>query len=68
MMGDRTLMPEGMQEISRLTPHAWALEAYQQLLANPADPALEIVSRACLVLAGFGLGFVALAWGFLRLE
>ncbi len=68
MMGDRALMPEQMQRISQVTPHAWALDAYKQLLANPSTPNLEIVRRACLVLAGFGVGFVGLAWGFLRLE
>src|SRR5206468_5821886 len=34
LMGDRALMPEQMQEISRFTPHAWALDAYRQLLTT----------------------------------
>src|SRR5947199_8626291 len=34
LMGDRSLMPEQMQELSRITPHAWALEAYRELLTS----------------------------------
>ncbi|MBI2805913.1 MAG: ABC transporter permease [Planctomycetes bacterium] len=67
MMGDRALMPENMQQISRVTPHAWALDAYKQLLTNPR-PEIETVGRACLVLTGFGAGLLGLAWGCLRLE
>lgn len=68
MMGDRSLMPEEMRRISLITPHAWALDAYRQLVANPAAPVVETVVTACLVLAGFGIGFVVLAWCFLRLN
>ncbi|HKB37731.1 MAG TPA: ABC transporter permease [Gemmataceae bacterium] len=69
----RELMPEAMIELSRATPHAWALDAYRQLLTrdDPSAtlaPNLAIVTRSCLVLAGFGVGFLALAWGLLRLE
>jgi ABC-type Na+ efflux pump permease subunit len=68
MMGDRELMPEQMQEISRFTPHAWALDAYNQLLLNLETPNLKTVAQACAVLATFGVGFLALAWWFLRLD
>ncbi len=67
LMGDPSLMPEGMQHIRRFTPHAWALDAYRQLLIAP-DPNLEIVTRACAVLAAFGVGALALAWWVLRLD
>jgi ABC-type Na+ efflux pump permease subunit len=67
MMGDRSLMPEGMQQISRITPHAWALDAYRQLLTSPT-PDVETIGLACLALTGFGIGFLALAWWMLRLE
>jgi ABC-type multidrug transport system permease subunit len=67
LMGDRAMMPERMQEISLVTPHAWALEAYRELLTNPA-PNYERIGRACGVLTAFGLGFVLLAWGALRLD
>ncbi len=68
MMGDRSLMPEEMQQISRFTPHAWALDAYRQLLANPGTPNMQIVEQACAALTAFGLGFLILAWSLLRLE
>jgi ABC-type multidrug transport system permease subunit len=67
LMGDREFMPPLMQEISRVTPHAWALDAYRQLLTNP-DPAMDVVYKACGALAGFGFGFLALAWWCLRLD
>ena len=67
LMGDRSLMPEQMQELSRFTPHAWALDAYQQLLVS-SEPNTSMVLTSCLVLAGFGTGFLGLAWAFLRLE
>lgn len=63
----RSSMPESMQRLSRVTPHAWALDAYAQLLLNP-EPNLTIVAVACFVLALFGLGFLGLAWWCLRLE
>ena len=63
----RELMPEQMREISRTTPHAWALDAYSQLLINP-QPELAIVQTACLVLLGFGMVFTTFAWWRLRLD
>ncbi len=63
----RDLMPENMRRVSYITPHAWALDAYSQLLLNPA-PEIAIVMQACLVLIGFGIGFLALAWRLIRLE
>src|SRR5439155_5204878 len=53
----RELMPEQMKAISRITPHAWALDAYTQLLLN-STPNLAMVGTACLVLTLFGVGFV----------
>jgi ABC-type multidrug transport system permease subunit len=46
LMGNRSLMPEAMQKISRITPHAWALDAYLQLIAK-AQPDVTIVAQAC---------------------
>ena len=68
LMGDRELMPENMQQLSLITPHAWALVAYKQLLANPGDPNVHLVVRSCAVLVGFGAVFIGLAWTFLRLD
>ncbi len=69
----RELMPETMTSISRVTPHAWALDAYRQLLvrspsATEITPNLQIVARSALVLLGFGLGFLGLAWKSIRLD
>jgi ABC-type Na+ efflux pump permease subunit len=63
----RELMPERTQQLTFVTPHAWALSAYRQLLLSP-DPNLTAVVQSCGVLAAFGAGFFALAWGMLRLE
>lgn len=63
----RDLMPESMKRISLATPHAWALDAYSQLLGNP-QPDAAAVGTACAVLLGFGLGFLLLAWWRLNLE
>lgn len=61
------LMPELMREISLTTPQGWALDAYKQLLLNP-NPDLSRVGEACLILVGFGSGFLGLAGWFLRLD
>ncbi len=67
MMGDRALMPPQMQSLSLVTPQAWALDAYKQLLI-PGAGHLDIVLTACGVLSAFGAGFILLAWWFLKLE
>jgi ABC-2 type transport system permease protein len=63
----RDLMPEELRKISYITPHAWALDAYSQLLVNP-EPAFIEVGKACLVLLGFGFGFLGLAWWLIRFD
>ncbi|MSR52701.1 MAG: ABC transporter permease [Gemmataceae bacterium] len=65
-MMPRELMPETMKEISHATPHAWALDAYQQLLLNPENPNMAIVAVACAALVGFGMAFLGSAWGLMR--
>jgi ABC-2 type transport system permease protein len=62
----REEMPEQMQQISLVTPHAWALEAYQELLL--ASPQLNHVFLDCGVLAVFGFVFTGLAWWWMRLD
>jgi ABC-type Na+ efflux pump permease subunit len=66
----REMMPEQAQHFTFLTPQGWALDAYRELLdADPTyTPNLTIVGRACAVLSGFGLAFLGLAWGLLRLD
>jgi ABC-2 type transport system permease protein len=68
LTGDRSLWPESVQELTRFTPQAWALDAYLQLLANAAGPDLRLVAQACGVLVLFGVLFTTLAWWRLRLE
>ncbi len=65
LMGDRELMPTAMQQLSLFTPHAWALDAYRQLLANPGEPNLRIVVDSCLVLSGYGAALVLIGWWLL---
>ena len=63
----RDLMPEKMKTFSLVTPHAWGLDAYAQLLGNPSpDPAM--IATACGVLLAFGAAFTALAWWRMDLE
>jgi ABC-type uncharacterized transport system permease subunit len=66
-MMPRDLMPETVRQISHVTPHAWALDAYQQLLLNK-DPNLGIVAESCAALVGYGAGFLALAWWLMRVD
>jgi ABC-type Na+ efflux pump permease subunit len=63
----RALMPEEIRQLSLITPHAWALDAYAQLLLSP-EPNYRLVTEACAVLVGFSAGFVGLAWYFLKLD
>ena len=63
----RDLMPEQMKTVSLVTPHAWALDAYNQLLATP-NPDVPAVLLACAALCGFGAAFTALAWWRMDLE
>lgn len=63
----RELMPEQIKLVSLITPHAWALDAYSQLLAGPnPDPAVVVTS--CTVLLIFGTAFTALAWWRMDLD
>jgi ABC-type Na+ efflux pump permease subunit len=67
----RDLMPEQMRQLSLITPQAWALDAYAQLLGDPnPDRPLETarVWQASGALLGFGAAFLAVAWWRLDLE
>jgi linearmycin/streptolysin S transport system permease protein len=63
----RDLMPEKMKIASLATPHAWALDAYAQLLASPT-PDVAFIAMACGVLIAFGAAFTLLAWWRMDLE
>jgi ABC-type Na+ efflux pump permease subunit len=57
----RDLMPEQMKVVSLVTPQAWALDAYSQLLASPT-PNLITVGTSCGVLLAFGIVLTLVAW------
>src|SRR5260221_13514429 len=59
-------IPDQMRWITDLTPHAYALDAYQQLLSSA--PNLMFVLRDCGALLGFGVVLTVLAWFLMRLE
>jgi len=63
----RDLMPEQMKRISLITPHAWALDAYSQLLASP-NPDVSAVLLSCGVLLAFGVVFTVIAWWRMDLD
>lgn len=63
----RDLMPEKMKSVSLVTPHAWALDAYSQLLGQP-NPDPVFIAAACGVLLAFGATFTLVAWWRMDLE
>jgi ABC-type uncharacterized transport system permease subunit len=65
-MMPREMMPESMRKLSRVTPHAWALDAYEHLLyPNATTVEAGDVWLDCGVLVAFGAGFLLLAWGWM---
>ncbi|MGE5194179.1 MAG: ABC transporter permease [Deltaproteobacteria bacterium] len=63
----RTWQPQLMQQMGLITPHAWALIAYDQLL-NQDQPDLALVARCIGVLLAFAAGFFCLgSWRYRRL-
>jgi ABC-2 type transport system permease protein len=52
----RAWMPPLSQKISLLTPHAWALDAYSEVLTKDS-PSLSVIGLSCGVLLGFSLFF-----------
>ena len=60
-MMPRTWQPELMQQVGLVTPHAWALIAYDQILSRPL-PELSVVLKCCETLLGFAAGFFAIGW------
>jgi ABC-2 type transport system permease protein len=64
----RSWQPELMQQLGLVTPHAWALIAYEHLLSRDV-PNLHLVWNSCATLVGFALAFfAAAAWRFRTLE
>ncbi len=62
----RQLLPESMQRLSRITPHAWALDAYQDLILRHR-PLMATLPNIGVVML-FGVVFFALALARFRFE
>ena len=60
-MMPRNWQPELMQKLGLVTPHSWALIAYDQILNRP-DPELAVVVKCCLILLAFAIGFFSIGW------
>jgi len=64
----RSWQPEMMQNLGMVTPHAWALVAYDHLLSRDV-PNLGVVWSCCAMLVVFAVAFFAVAaWRFRPLE
>jgi ABC-2 type transport system permease protein len=55
----RAWMPPLTQKISLMTPHAWALDAYNEMLTRDT-PDLGVIALSCSVLLGFATVFFVL--------
>jgi ABC-2 type transport system permease protein len=64
IMVPRPLMPPGMQTVSEASPMAWALDGMQVVFLGSPDAA-QVLPKA-LLLAGFALACLALAWRGIR--
>jgi len=60
-MMPRDWLPDLMRQMSLITPHAWSLIAYDELLSE-ADAGPGRVWRSCLMLLVFSAGFFAAGW------
>jgi ABC-2 type transport system permease protein len=60
-MMPRSWQPELMQKIGLITPHAWALIAYGQILNSP-EPELTVVIQSCLMMSTFAVAYFAVGW------
>ena len=57
----REWQPQLMQQLSLITPHAWALIAYDQLLVRE-HLNIAVVGRCCAMLLTFAAVYFALGW------
>jgi ABC-2 type transport system permease protein len=60
-MMPRNWQPELMQKVGLITPHAWALIAYNQILSRPI-PEFSVVLKSCEMLLAFAAAFFAVGW------
>lgn len=52
----REWMSDAMKEVSVVTPHAWSLIGYLEVLTNPL-PEIAVVVKSCLMLLAFSAAF-----------
>jgi ABC-2 type transport system permease protein len=62
----RFIMPHALKVIGLITPHAWALDAFQDLIVRGYD-LTEVIPKIC-VLAGFAVLFFVIGVGRFRFE
>jgi ABC-2 type transport system permease protein len=60
-MMPRTWQPQLMQQVGLITPHAWALIAYDQILSRHI-PEPTVVLKCCQTLLAFAAVFFAVGW------
>ncbi|HLJ12180.1 MAG TPA: ABC transporter permease, partial [Planctomycetaceae bacterium] len=60
-MMPRAWSPELMQQVGLITPHAWALIAYDQILSREVTE-LPVIWECCLTLLLFSVAFFAIGW------
>lgn len=63
----RLIMPESMQAIGLVTPHAWALEGYYDLLVREGAGLLDVLPEIGAVLA-FAMAFAAVGAARFKFE
>jgi ABC-2 type transport system permease protein len=66
-MVPRLIMPETMQQIGLLTPHAWALEGYYDVLIREGTTVRDVLP-SILAVTGFGVVFSAIGALIFRFE
>ncbi len=57
----REWMPDVMKELSVVTPHAWSLIGYMELLLNP-QPEVAVIVKSCLMLLAFSAVFFVVGY------
>jgi ABC-2 type transport system permease protein len=60
-MMPRSWQPELMQKLGLVTPHAWALIAYDQILNSPTLE-ISVVVHCCLIMVAFSAAYFAVGW------
>jgi ABC-2 type transport system permease protein len=57
----RVWLPASMKQISLVTPHAWSLIAYDQVL-DRSNPEMTVIWQCCGILAAFAVVYFLIGW------